>query len=158
MARLIRTEKEVEGRYEEVWLVVEEDTLEQWPAGPREVVGKPATRVTGPLRARGEARYTADLRLPGMLHAAVLRSPHAHARVKSISFESALAAPGVRAAIGPGEANMLTDEPGYQGHAVAAIAAETYGQARAALELVEVDWDIASRCSTPTRRCGAASS
>ena len=62
MARLIRTEKEVEGRYEEVWLVVEEDALEQWPAGPREIVGRPATRVTGPLRARGEARYTADLR------------------------------------------------------------------------------------------------
>ena len=33
MARLIRTEKEVEGRYEEVWLVVEEDALDQWPAG-----------------------------------------------------------------------------------------------------------------------------
>jgi CO/xanthine dehydrogenase Mo-binding subunit len=142
MARLIRTEKEVEGRYEEVWLVVDEDALEQWPAGPREVVGRPATRVTGPLRARGEARYTADLRLPGMLHAAVLRSPHAYARVKSISFDKALAAPGVRAAIGPGEANMLTDEPGFQGQAVGAIAADTYAQARAALELVEVDWAL----------------
>ena len=42
MARLIRTEKEVEGRFEEVWLVVEEDALEQWPAGPREIVGRPA--------------------------------------------------------------------------------------------------------------------
>ena len=48
MARLIRTEKEVEGRYEEVWLVVDEDALEQWPAGPREVVGRPAARKTGP--------------------------------------------------------------------------------------------------------------
>jgi CO/xanthine dehydrogenase Mo-binding subunit len=142
VARLIRTEKEVEGRFEEVWLVVEEDALEQWPAGPREVVGRPATRVTGPLRARGEARYTADIKLPGMLHAAVLRSPHAYARVKSISFERALAAPGVRAAIGPGDANTLTDEPGFQGQAVAAIAADTYGQARAALALVEVDWEV----------------
>ena len=61
MARLIRTEKEVEGRFEEVWLVVEEDALEQWPAGPREIVGRPAQRVTGPMRARGEARYTSDL-------------------------------------------------------------------------------------------------
>ncbi len=142
MARLIRTEKEVEGRYEEVWLVVEEDVLEQWPAGPREVVGRPATRVTGPLRARGEARYTADITLPGMLHAAVLRSPQAYARVKSISLDRALAAPGVRAAIGPGEANTLTDEPGFQGQPVAAIAAETYGQARAALALVDVDWEV----------------
>jgi CO/xanthine dehydrogenase Mo-binding subunit len=142
VARLIRTEKEVEGRYEEVWLVVEEDALEQWPAGPREVVGKPAARVTGPLRARGEARYTADLRLPGMLHAAVLRSPHAYARVKKISFERALEAPGVRAAIGPGDTHALVDEPGFQGEAVAAIAADTFGQAQAAVELVEVEWEI----------------
>jgi CO/xanthine dehydrogenase Mo-binding subunit len=142
MARLIRTEKEVEGRYEEVWLVVEEDALEQWPAGPREIVGQPATRVTGPLRARGEARYTADIKLPGMLHAAVLRSPHAYARVKSISFENALAAPGVRATIGPGEANTLTDEPGFQGQAVAAIAADRFGQAHAALALVDVEWEV----------------
>jgi len=149
VARLIRTEKEVEGRYEEVWLVVEEDALEQWPAGPREVVGRPATRVTGPLRARGEARYTADLKLPGMLHAAVLRSPHAHARVRKISFEKALEAPGVRAAIGPGEANTLTDEPGFQGQAVAAIAADTDGQARTALALVEVDWEVREPLTDP---------
>jgi xanthine dehydrogenase YagR molybdenum-binding subunit len=142
MARLIRTEKEVEGRYEEVWLVVEEDTLEQWPAGPREIVGRAAARKTGPLRARGEARYTADIRLPGMLQAAVLRSPHASARVKRISFDQALAAPGVRAAIGPGDAHMLTDEPGFQGEAVAAIAADTIQQARHAVGLVEVDWEV----------------
>ena len=78
MARLIKTEKEVEGRREDVWLVVEEDALEQWPAGPLDVVGKPAPRVDGPERARGEATFTADIQLPGMLHAAVLRSPHAH--------------------------------------------------------------------------------
>src|SRR5581483_11111982 len=45
VARLIRTEKEVEGRQEEVWLVVDEDALEQWPAGPREIVGQPIPRV-----------------------------------------------------------------------------------------------------------------
>ena len=142
MARLIRTEKEVEGRYEDVWLVVEEDAVEQWPAGPREIVGRPAARKTGPLRARGEARYTADIRLPGMLHAAVLRSPHAHARVKGISFDDALAAPGVRAVVGPGDAHTLTDEPGFQGQAVAAVAADTIGQARAAIALIEVEWDV----------------
>ena len=83
MARLIRTEKEVEGRFEEVWLVVEEDALEQWPEGPRDVVGRPATRVDGLARARGEALFTADVRLPGMLHAAVLRSPHPRAKVSA---------------------------------------------------------------------------
>jgi xanthine dehydrogenase YagR molybdenum-binding subunit len=142
VARLIRTEKEVEGRYEEVWLVVEEDALEQWPAGPREVVGQPAARKTGPLRAGGEARYTADIQLPGMLHAAVLRSPHAYARVKKISFDKALAAPGVRAAIGPGEAHTVTGEPGFQGEAVAGVAADTFRQAQAAVELVEVEWEV----------------
>jgi len=142
VARLIRTEKEVEGRYEDVWLVVEEDALEQWPPGPQEIVGRPVTRVTGPLRARGEARYTADVQLSGMLHTAVLRSPHAYARVKKIDFERALAAPGVRAAIGPGDAHMLAAEPGFQGEAVAAVAADTYAQARGALELVEIDWEV----------------
>jgi CO/xanthine dehydrogenase Mo-binding subunit len=142
VARLIRTEKEVEGRYEDVWLVVEEDALEQWPAGPREIVGRNAARKTGPLRARGEARYTADIQLPGMLHTAVLRSPHAHARVNKISFDEALGAPGVRAAIGPGDVEVLTDEAGFQGQAVAAIAADTLQQARAALELIEVEWDL----------------
>ena len=48
MARLIRTEKEVEGRYEEVWLVVEEDALDQWPEGPLEVVGREVPRIDGP--------------------------------------------------------------------------------------------------------------
>jgi CO/xanthine dehydrogenase Mo-binding subunit len=142
MARLIRTEKEVEGRFEEVWLVVEEDALEQWPAGPREIVGRPAQRVTGPMRARGEARYTSDLRLPGMLQAAVLRSPHAHAHVKKISLERALAAPGVRAAVGPDDVDALTDEPGHEGQAVAAVAADTIEQARGALELIDLEWDV----------------
>ena len=44
MARLIRTEKEVEGRREEIWLVVDEDAQDQWPAGPRDVVGRHRTR------------------------------------------------------------------------------------------------------------------
>ncbi|HKU57188.1 MAG TPA: hypothetical protein VJP41_09220, partial [Gaiellaceae bacterium] len=90
MARLIRTEKEVEGRFEEVWIVVEEDPLEQWPQGPLDVVGHPAPRKDGPERVRGEARYTADLRPAGLLQAAVLRSPHAHARVKRIDLAAAL--------------------------------------------------------------------
>ena len=141
MARLIRTEKEVEGRYEEVWLVVEEDALEQWPAGPREIVGRPATRIDGLERARGEAVYTADLKLPGMLHTAVLRSPYAHARVARIDLAPALALPGVHAAIGPGELDVLVEECGFQGVAVAAVCADTYAQARAALAAIEVDFE-----------------
>ena len=140
MARLIKTEKEVEGRYTEQWVVVDEDALEQWPAGARETVGRPAPRQDGLQRARGEARYTADIQLPGTLHTAVLRSPFARARVRELDTRMAEKAPGVRAVVGPGTA-PLTDEPQFQGAPIAAIAAETLAQARAALALVEVEWE-----------------
>ncbi|HEX9142214.1 MAG TPA: molybdopterin cofactor-binding domain-containing protein, partial [Gaiellaceae bacterium] len=142
MARLIRTEKEVEGRYEEVWIVVDEDALDQWPAGPLTTVGRSVPRVDGTDKARGNALFTADIQLPGMLHAAVLRSPYARARVTSIDVEPARKAPGVRAVVGPPDLDALTDEPGYVGHAVAAVAAETFGQAQAALEQIEVQWEV----------------
>jgi CO/xanthine dehydrogenase Mo-binding subunit len=142
MARLIRTEKEVEGRYEDVWLVVEEDALDQWPAGPREVVGRPASRLDGLERARGETPYTADLTLPGMLHTAVLRSPHASARVRRIDLAPALALPGVHAALGPGDIPQLVDDCGHQGVAVAAVCADTSEQARAAVAAIDVDWEV----------------
>ena len=169
MARLIRTEKEVEGKYQEVWTLVEEDYLDQWPAGPLETVGHAATRVDGPERARGDAAYTADVRFPGMLHAAVLRSPHARARVARIDVSPALAAPGVRAVLVPEGADgpprllspsvepdaapirqalaeralvaPLTAEPGFAGQAVAAVAADSLEQAAAAVELIEVEWE-----------------
>lgn len=142
MARLIRTEKEVEGRYSEQWIVVDEDALDQWPAGPLTVVGRDLPRVDGALRARGQAPYTADLQLPGMLHTAVLRSPHARARVKRLQLDAARAAPGVRAVIGPDALEQLTDEPGYVGHAVAALAAETFAEAQAAVERIDVEWEV----------------
>jgi CO/xanthine dehydrogenase Mo-binding subunit len=141
VARLIRTEKEVEGRYEEVWTVVDEDALEPWPAGPLAVVGRDAQKVDGYERARGEARYTADLRLPGMLHAAALRSPLARARARAIDASEALAMPGVRALLGPDEADELTGEPGYHGAPVAIVCADTAAQARAAVEAIVVDWE-----------------
>ncbi|HVM68858.1 MAG TPA: molybdopterin cofactor-binding domain-containing protein, partial [Gaiellaceae bacterium] len=140
MARLIRTEKEVEGRYEEIWTVVEEDALEQWPSGPLTVVGRDAPRQDAPQRARGEARYTADLRLPGMLHAAVLRSPFAAAGVRSLDLAPALTLPGVHAAISFRDVAFLEDDAGFPGAAVAAVAADTLGQAQAAVEAIEIEW------------------
>jgi len=142
VARLIRTEKEVEGNYTEQWIVVEEDPVDPWPAGPLEVVGRPLARVDGVERARGEAVYTADIQLPGMLHTAVLRSPHAHARVTSLDLSRAAEASGVRAVLGPDDLDVLTREPGFPGAAVAAIAADTDDQARAALDLVDVEWEV----------------
>jgi CO/xanthine dehydrogenase Mo-binding subunit len=141
LARLIRTEKEVEGRFEEVWLVVEEDALDQWPSGPQAIVGRDATRKDALERVRGEAKYTADLQLPGMLHAAILRSPNAHARVKTIDLAKALAAPGVHAAVGPGDAKGLEDEAGYAGAAVAAVAADTTAHAPRAQRAIELEWE-----------------
>ena len=140
MARLIKTEKEVEGRYTEQWVVVDEDALEQWPAGARDTVGRPAPRQDGHQRARGEAQYTADIQLPGMLHAAILRSPFARARIREIDLRMAEKAPGVRTVLGPGT-GPLTDEPAYQGAPVAAVAADTDEQARAAMRLIEVEWE-----------------
>jgi xanthine dehydrogenase YagR molybdenum-binding subunit len=140
VARLIRTEKEVEGRFEEVWIVVEEDALQQWPAGAREVVGQPATRVDGLERARGEVVYTADLKLPGMLHTAVLRCPYAHAHVASVDVTPALAMPGVHAAIGPRDIPQLAEDCRYQGTPVAAVCADTFEQARAAVAAIEIAW------------------
>jgi CO/xanthine dehydrogenase Mo-binding subunit len=142
LARLIRTEKEVEGRYEDVWIVVDEDALDQWPEGPLTTVGHDLPRVDGLDRARGQIQFTADIELPGMLHTAVLRSPYARARVTGIDMDAARAARGVRAVLGPGELEVLKQEPSYVGQAVAAVAAETFGQAQAALRQLNAEWDV----------------
>jgi CO/xanthine dehydrogenase Mo-binding subunit len=122
-------------------VVVEEDALEQWPPGPGAVVGRPAPRQDGYARARGEARYTADVRLPGMLHTALLGSPYARARVRRIDLAPAASAPGVRAVLAPGDAPSLTNAPVYEGQPVAAVAADTEGEARRAVELIDVEWE-----------------
>jgi CO/xanthine dehydrogenase Mo-binding subunit len=143
VARLIRTEKEVEGEYTEQWVVVDDDdeALDQWPQGPGEVVGREAPRLDGHQRARGEAIYTADLALPGMLHAAVLRSPFARARVKGLDLSKALALPGVLGAVEPGDSHVLEREPSFHGAPVAAVAAESSARAREAVALIEVEWE-----------------
>jgi CO/xanthine dehydrogenase Mo-binding subunit len=142
LARLIRTEKEVEGRYTEQWVVVEDEAaIDQWPAGPLNTVGRPAPRADGHQRARGQAVFTADLALPGMLHAAVLRSPFARARVNKLDVGRARDAGWVRGVIGPDDCDVLTTEPGYHGAPVAAVAADSPREARAALELIDVEWE-----------------
>jgi len=113
----------------------------------------------------GGATYTDDVKLPGMLHAAMLRSPHAHAKINSIDTTAAKAAPGVVAvytgadtegvlnpipcAWMPPDTDMkAVDHPAlaisvvrYQGDAVAVVVAENRYQAEDALELIEVDYD-----------------
>ena len=139
--RFVKTQREMEGRFEDVWaLVDEEDDLEIWPDDAElSVVGRPAPRQDGPSRASGAARYTVDVALPGMLDARVLRAPTARCRVTSLDLDAARATPGVRAVLGPdGPFTMsgppvLTAEPSWAGEPVAAVAADTPQAAEAAL-------------------------
>jgi xanthine dehydrogenase YagR molybdenum-binding subunit len=148
MPRFVRSEVEMEGRFEDVWtLVDEDDDLEPWPDDPElALVGRPAPREDGLVRATGEARYTVDVVLPGMLHAAVLRSPRAHGRVVGLDLEAARKLPGVRAVMGPDtkltlatDEPLLAGEPAYAGEPIAVLAADTSSQAEAALAALDLE-------------------
>ena len=122
------------------------------------VVGKRPVRPDGVDKVTGRAQYGADLQLTGLLHARVLRSPYAHARINSIDTSAAEAHPGVRAVVTAKDlpfASLTREELGgdyqrlkfasdnflasdkalYKGHAVAAVAADTVHAAEAALAL-----------------------
>lgn len=113
--------------------------MAKWkPLDQMKVVSQYQTRVDGPLKVTGRARYTSDQKLPGLLHGAILGSPHAAARVVSIDASRAEAVPGVRA--------VLTDvhptgNVRYAGDYVAAVAAETPEIARDALEHIAVEYE-----------------
>src|SRR5205809_4574276 len=81
-----------------------------WPeAGKRTFIGKRISRVDGPLKSSGRAKYTYDIVRPGMLYGKVLRSPYAHARVVSIDTSAAEKMPGVKAVHvvqGPGKEDV----------------------------------------------------
>ena len=139
--RLVKSQREMEGRFEDVWVLVDEDDeVETWPDDAElDVVGKPAVRQDGLLRTGGTARYTVDVALPGMLHALVLRAPVARCRVKHLDTDAARATPGVRAVLGPdgpftmGGDPVLSAEPAWAGAPVAAVAADTAEAAAAGL-------------------------
>ncbi|MGZ4482636.1 MAG: xanthine dehydrogenase family protein molybdopterin-binding subunit, partial [Gaiellales bacterium] len=137
------------GRTEERWTLVEEDdTPEYDPEHPPRVVGDPAPRVTARQRVTGTAVFTSDVRLPGMLEAAVLRSPHANARVISLDLDAARSVPGVRAVAGPGDVpeyegdRVLVDEPPFAGAAIAAVAADSREACRLALEALAPSYQV----------------
>ena len=62
-------------------------------------IGQGVSRFEDPRLVRGGGRYTDDIKLPGMAHGVVLRSPHAHAKIRSIDITAAKAAPGVLAVL-----------------------------------------------------------
>jgi CO/xanthine dehydrogenase Mo-binding subunit len=133
------------------------------------VLGTRPIRHDGVDKVTGRAVYGGDVRLPGMLFGQVLRSPHAHARIRSIDTSKAMALTGVCAIVtgadlpepaapdemidlgeGPARIKYLrdnvlaTDKALYRGHAVAAVAATSLHVAQEALSLIDVDYEVLS--------------
>jgi xanthine dehydrogenase YagR molybdenum-binding subunit len=102
-----------------------------------EVVGKRHPRVEALQKSTGRATYTHDVRLPGMLYGAILRSPHGAANVIKVDLTRAQAAPGVKAAI-----RLARDQVFYHGDEVAAVCATSLEQAREALLLIDVEYEV----------------
>jgi CO/xanthine dehydrogenase Mo-binding subunit len=127
-------------------------------------IGKRTIRPDGVEKVTGRATFGADFSQPGMLFGKVLRSPHPHARIKSINFDKALALPGVKAVMSGKDLVdfpwdkpvilgiqdlrfisrnvMARDRAFYAGHAVAAVAATSAKIAAAAVKLIEVDYEV----------------
>ena len=124
------------------------------------VVGTRPIRHDGTDKVTGRAKYGADFQAAGMLFGKVLRSPHAHARIKSVDTSKALALDGVSAVITgsdmPGANKkdasrgvqmasdnlMARSKAVYKGHAVAAVAAVNQHIAETALDLIKVDYEV----------------
>ena len=113
-------------------------------------IGKSEPRRDLPEKLTGEAKYAADVQLPGMLFGKILRSPYPHARILSINVDAARSLPGVRAAVTPFDAPkgqvapdmpILDTEVRYVGDEVAAVAADDEDLAEAALGLIEVNYE-----------------
>lgn len=96
------------------------------------------TRLDGPDKVSGRAKYTYDINRPGMLYGKMVRSPLPHARIASIDLAAARSAPGVRAVLAWKEVGA---DVMYQGDPVAAVAADTEEQAKDAARLVRVRYE-----------------
>jgi 4-hydroxybenzoyl-CoA reductase subunit alpha len=120
-------------------------------------VGTSIPRRDTRLKATGEAKYTADLSLPFMLHAAVLRSPYPHAKLLRVDTSKAEKLPGVRAVVTAKDTSgvkwgvfrytkdqefLARDKVRYIGEDIAGIAADTEEIARKAVSLIEVDYEV----------------
>jgi carbon-monoxide dehydrogenase large subunit len=139
------------------------------------VFGSAIRRREDPRLITGTATYTDDIRLPGLVHAAMLRSPHAHARIRSVDTARAVKVPGVLAVYtGKDTAGVLkpmpcawlipnsdlkvaeypciaTDVVRYAGDIVAVVVAETDYQAHDALDLIDVDYEPLPAVVDPQR-------
>ena len=133
-------------------------TLEQLPTSAPRFVGRSVARVEDPLLLTGRAEFIDNVTLPGMLHCAILRSPHAHARINAVDTSAAERLLGVVAVVtgedarrwshpaqtmppGWGAHCLATDKVRFVGEPVVAIAATSRYVAEDALELVSVDYE-----------------
>jgi CO/xanthine dehydrogenase Mo-binding subunit len=118
-------------------------------------VGTRPIRPDGLDKVTGRARFGADMSAPGQLVGRILRSPHAHARIRAIDVSKAAALQGVKAIVTRDDfedrsdglrdvlVNIMAREKAlYEGHAVAAVAATTAAVARQALKLIKVDYEV----------------
>ena len=116
------------------------------------VIGKPVPRINGRAKVTGAARFTVDIKLAGMLHGRLLRSPHPHARIVSIDTKAAERHPDVHAvhvitdivgrAIESGSAAGPVPRALYVGAPIAAVAATTPEAAEAALRLIKIEYEV----------------
>jgi xanthine dehydrogenase molybdenum-binding subunit len=113
-------------------------------------VGRSVQRRDLPEKITGEARYASDIKLPGMLHGKILRSPHAHARIISVDASEAMRLNGVHAVLTPFDAPDGTIAPDlpvldtivrFVGDEVAAVAADDEDIAQYALGLIKVEYE-----------------
>lgn len=115
-------------------------------------VGHSVARVDGVEKVTGAAKFVGDLAIPGMLHGKILRSPYAHARIRSIDASKAEALPGVAAVLTAadiadlnpiynGRPVIAMDKVRYVGEPVAAVAAVDLATAEEALERIHVDYE-----------------
>ena len=109
------------------------------PMDKRRVIGKRTSRLDGPAKSSGRAKYSSDQNLPQMLHGVLLTSPHAHAKVTNIDVSAAEKLPGVTAV-------RVIAKPGteiqWAGTEVASLAATSETIARDALKLIKVDYEV----------------
>ena len=118
------------------------------------VFGQPLGRVDGPEKVTGQAKYSADVSLPGMLWGKSLRSPYPHARIVRIDASAAKALPGVHAVLTGDDVRgilygrrlrdvpvLAWDHVRFAGERVAAVAADDEDIAQAALDLIEIEYE-----------------
>jgi len=109
-----------------------------WPK-KRRLIGSKIQRLDGPAKATGKAKYSYDINRNGMLHAMLLRSPHAHAKIKSLDTSDAEKMPGVKA-VHP--IKKAGDELFWAGEEILGLAADTEEHAADALRAVKIEYEV----------------